>query len=189
MDETPESIVPSNAPTKDRAWTRIQWRLRCLHVETSMGPSLVVVSGVGPEDPLEVTPPKHDHPVHTLGPRRAASRPVPRSPGRKWPRSDPLRPRPGEAASAPLVPRWHDAGVRTSDVPGLRPPGLRSGLRRQSIRRGRRAAAGPRRGHSVMFLVVSMRMDVRGIHPPPRISIPCRIPRTRRPSWPAAPTA
>jgi hypothetical protein len=87
MDETPESIVPSNAPTKDRAWTRIQLRLRCLQVETSMGPSLVVVSGVGPEDPLEVTPPKHEHPVHTLGPRRAdpslSERVRPRCPDRR----------------------------------------------------------------------------------------------------------
>jgi hypothetical protein len=71
MDEALEEIVPSNrraiGPTRNRFGPRL-WRLQ---VETSMRPGLVVVSGVGPEDPLEVTPSEHEHPVQTLGPRRA----------------------------------------------------------------------------------------------------------------------
>ncbi|HZA40869.1 MAG TPA: hypothetical protein VFA00_09630 [Actinomycetota bacterium] len=35
-----------------------------------MRPGIVVVSGVGPEDPLEVTPAEHEHPVEALGPNR-----------------------------------------------------------------------------------------------------------------------
>lgn len=31
-----------------------------------MGPSLVVGSGAGPEDPLEVAPAEHEHAVQTL---------------------------------------------------------------------------------------------------------------------------
>jgi hypothetical protein len=36
-----------------------------------MRPGVVVVSDVGLEDPLEVTPAEHEHPVQILGPRRA----------------------------------------------------------------------------------------------------------------------
>jgi len=51
MDEAPEEIVPSDPPIRCRTWKRIRPRLRRLQVETSVGPGLVVVSGVGPEHP------------------------------------------------------------------------------------------------------------------------------------------
>jgi hypothetical protein len=47
MDDAPEEIVHSNPLTKGRTWKRIRPRLRRLQVETSMGPSLVVVSVKG----------------------------------------------------------------------------------------------------------------------------------------------
>ena len=36
-----------------------------------MRPGIVVVSRVGQEDPLEVTPAEHEHPVEALGPNRS----------------------------------------------------------------------------------------------------------------------
>jgi hypothetical protein len=74
MDEAPKEIVPSNrraiGPTRNRFGPRL-WRLQ---VETSMRPGLVVVSGVGPEDPLKVAPAEHEHPVQTLVPDRGTHR-------------------------------------------------------------------------------------------------------------------
>jgi hypothetical protein len=63
--------VPSNPLTKGRTWKRILPRLRHLQVETSMGSSLVVVTGVGPKHPLEVAAAEHEHPVQTLDPDRS----------------------------------------------------------------------------------------------------------------------
>jgi hypothetical protein len=70
MDEAPESIVPLNPCARGVTVIWIEARLWRPQVETSMGPGLVVVSGVDPEDPLEVTPAEHEHPVEALGPHR-----------------------------------------------------------------------------------------------------------------------
>jgi hypothetical protein len=71
MDEPPELVFPLNPCVIGVTRNRIGPRLWRPQVETSMGPSLVVVSGVGAEDPLEVPPAEHEHPVQTLGPYRA----------------------------------------------------------------------------------------------------------------------
>src|SRR6266511_2139139 len=68
MDEATEEIVPSNPPIKCRTWKRIRPRLRHLQIETSVGPGLVVVSGVGSKHPLQVAAAEHEHPVQALGP-------------------------------------------------------------------------------------------------------------------------
>jgi hypothetical protein len=71
MDEATQHIVPSNPRAIGRTTKRIRPRLWHLQVETSMGPGLVVVGGVGAEQPLQVAAAEHEHPVQALGPDRA----------------------------------------------------------------------------------------------------------------------
>ena len=71
MDEAPEEIVPSNLRATGVTRNRIGPRLWRLQVETSMRPGIAVVSGVGQEDPLQVTPAEHEHPVEALSPNRS----------------------------------------------------------------------------------------------------------------------
>jgi hypothetical protein len=70
MDKTTRHIVPSNRRAIGPTRKRIGSRLLHLRVKTSMGPGLVVVGGVGPEQSLEVAAAEHEHPVQALGPDR-----------------------------------------------------------------------------------------------------------------------
>jgi hypothetical protein len=63
--------VPLNPCATGVTRNRIAPRLWRLQVKRSMWSGIVVVSGVGPEDLLEVAPAEHERPVKTFGPHRA----------------------------------------------------------------------------------------------------------------------
>lgn len=71
VNEPAQDVPPSNPCAVDLRENRIRSWVRRLELETSVGPSPVVVAGVDLKHPLKVASTEHQNPVQTLGPDRA----------------------------------------------------------------------------------------------------------------------